>query len=190
MESKGLIRTFIGIPVKLPIELKEVRDDLRGLFPEDRIRWVPFSQMHITLRFLGDITSDGIEAVRSRLQEAFMHESAITIRYMGLGTFGHRSQLSVLWTGIVGEEQIVRLREIADHCLDPIFPSVERRAFRPHLTLARMKRLDNRKKFLDVVSNYHNVEFGGCELSRIIFYKSILGNGGPQYEPLEEIVLE
>src|SRR6056297_2375836 len=100
MESKGLTRTFIGMPVKLPTQLKEARDDLRRLFAEEKMRWVSSSQMHITLRFLGDITSDDIEAARLRLQGAYTHERPINIVFKGLGSFGHRSQLTVLWAGM------------------------------------------------------------------------------------------
>jgi RNA 2',3'-cyclic 3'-phosphodiesterase len=189
MESKGKTRTFIGIPVEVPDPLADVMSQLQKLFVDERIRWVPLNQMHITLRFLGDISTSDISTVSARLKTAYRREAPITIFFRGLGTFGHRSDLSVLWAGIDGEEHIVRLRKTTDHCLAPIFPDVERRAFRPHLTLARMKNLKQPRVFRSVVECHHDKEFGTSVLSRIIFYKSILLNGGPQYEPLEEVLL-
>jgi len=189
MENKGKTRTFIGIPVEVPDPLADVMSELQKLFVDERIRWVPLNQMHITLRFLGDISTNDISSVRDRLKTAYRREAPITIFFRGLGTFGHRSNLGVLWAGIDGEEHIVRLRKTTDHCLAPIFPDVEKRAFRPHLTLARMKHLKEPRVFRSMVECHHDKEFGTCVLSRIIFYKSILLSGGPQYEPLEEVAL-
>ncbi len=189
MESKEKIRTFIGIPVEVPTPLAEVINELQQLYGKERIRWVPLTRMHITLRFLGDTSKDDIAMVGSHLRKAYSQERPIAIGFRGLGTFGHRSDLSVLWAGIEGAEHIVRLRKTTDQCLAAVFPEVEKRAFRPHLTLARMKHLKEPKKFRDALKSYHDLNLGTCVLSRIIFYQSILGSGGPQYEPLEEVVL-
>jgi 2'-5' RNA ligase len=189
MESKGKTRTFIGIPVEVPDPLIDVLKELQQLSGEKGIRWVPLHQMHITLRFLGDLSTGDLSSVRSRLKTAYRKEVPTEISFRGLGTFGHNSNLYVLWAGIEGEEHIVRLRKSTDHCLTPLFPDIERRAFRPHLTLARMKRLKESRRFRNVVKSYHDKELGTCILSRIIFYKSVLRSGGPQYEPLEEVAL-
>ncbi|MEX0986751.1 MAG: RNA 2',3'-cyclic phosphodiesterase [Bacteroidales bacterium] len=189
MERKEFIRTFIAVPVTLPELLIRVQDELKETLRDEQIRWVDRSHMHLTLRFLGEVSVDDALWVGKQMHVAYRQFSTGDFVLKGLGTFGHPSELHVLWVGMKERSGIIQLREASDLFLEKRFSDLETRSFKPHLTLGRMKKVADPKKINAVVEKYQEMEFGRCVLSRILLYRSILDNDGPVYETLEEVKL-
>lgn len=180
-----LFRTFIAIPLEMPPELNEVVAGLQKEFQGERIRWVDPGQLHITLRFLGDIDEAEVRAVRTNFGKAYENFYSSVFRLCGLGTFSHRSELKVLWAGISGTEIWMDLHTATEKMLEGIVAPGENRAFRPHLTLARMKRLKDAGRFRDRVDQFSGRALGTCKLGKVVFYRSKLQPSGAVYEVLE-----
>ena len=189
MESKVLYRTFIAIPVELPDHLEELTASLKQKFSHERIRWIVPEQMHITLKFLGDITPEQTASICEQFKASYRDIASDTFTLKGLGTFSHRSELKVLWSGIQDAAPIHQLHAATENMLSRLLVIEDESVYRPHLTLARIKRLKHPEPFMREVRRYTEEVFGTCVLSKVIFYRSILGPNGAKHEALEEVTL-
>ncbi len=133
----SLIRTFIA--VSLPdAAAKELELFLNSLKPQAHLRWVKASQMHITLRFLGEQTWEMLEKVRNALSSLQFCPFEIELSYAGAFPNFHCPR--VLWiSGQKGMKELTSLAESVNKSLVDIGLPHEKRSFKPHLTLARTK---------------------------------------------------
>jgi 2'-5' RNA ligase len=99
----------------------------------ERARWVKREQLHVTLRFLGDL--DDAAAVRVALRS--IASPRMRIRLVGTGTFGHPAR--VLWCGLAPEEEIKALADAIDRAVVGAGAPPADKPFAPHLTIARFK---------------------------------------------------
>jgi RNA 2',3'-cyclic 3'-phosphodiesterase len=177
-------RLFVAVDV--PSEVQRAVD--RAIRPWRwtlEARWVAPEQRHVTVRFLGAVDADAIDLVGVGVAAAAGSVAPVETRLAGLGAFPSERRARVLWAGI--DDAAGRLAAIAaalDAALVPRFPP-EPRAFRPHLTLAR---IDPPLRLPDGVVTA-TVEPVGFRVDRVVLYESVLGSGPPRYEALEEIQL-
>ena len=133
------VRLFIAVPVPsaVRVELQRARRHFeRSGAP--RLRWIRAEAIHLTLKFLGDVPSVRIGVVERELEEICAETQRHALRLTGFGVFGGRRP-RVLWAGLDGAvADTVKLAGAIDvHLAAHGFP-LERRDFRPHLTLARV----------------------------------------------------
>jgi len=190
MESKEFRRTFIAIPVSIPPELAVARNKLRDRINSEPIRWIPDQSMHITLRFIGDTENRLIDKISEGLRESIAGTRRSLIHFRGVGVFRHRSMLKVIWAGIENPWEAEQLRQLTDGFLKDMLPEKELKPFRPHLTLARIKRQAATAKIIRETDQYKDVLLGQADLDRVIYFESILKPSGPEYHVLEQVILE
>lgn len=137
------LRLFVA--VELPAGAKDALaaavGQLRGLTPAG-VRWVNPAGIHLTLKFLGEVDSGLVEPLRAALQEATagMDKAAFPLRLDGLGVFPNRREPRVIWAGVGGDlETLVEVQGRVDDAAAALGLARERRAFRPHLTLGRVR---------------------------------------------------
>ena len=135
------IRSFIAIElpqsVKKGLEQIEFKGKQGGY---TGIKWVDPKGIHVTLRFLGNISSEQIIAVRKALEETTQEIPSFHLEIAGLGAFPNLTQPRVLWVAINGEiDKLSRLQKKIGSLLASSGFSKESRPFVPHLTLARLK---------------------------------------------------
>jgi len=128
------VRLFVALtpPDEIVEELRANTAALRELAPE--LRWTRAEQWHLTLAFLGEVADEVVDELARRLNRAAARHPPLSLAFGGGGRFGHR----VLWTGVRGN--LEGLRRLADSVRAAARRSrlpVERRPYRPHLTLAR-----------------------------------------------------
>jgi len=109
---------------------------------DDRLRWVPPEQWHLTLVFCGEVDDWRVADLSARLGRAAARTSPFSLRLAGAGTFPKQAaKARVLWVGVGGD--VPALSRLAERCAAAARRSgvdVEDRAYRPHLTLARARR--------------------------------------------------
>lgn len=101
-------------------------------------RWQSDDQLHITLRFIGEVDRRQMEDVAASLYA--IRYSPFEIRLDGLGSFERRGQAASLWIGLAPQEPLKELHQKVDHACVRAGLEPERRAYHPHITLARLGR--------------------------------------------------
>jgi 2'-5' RNA ligase len=129
----GLHRLFVAI--ELPAEIKEQLPRLRESVPG--ARWVPVDQLHLTMRFIGEVSEETLTAVRAAL--AGVHEKSFAITMEGVGHFPPRKPPRVLWVGLTAGPELADLQQQIEAALQSVGLAAEERPFSPHITLARLR---------------------------------------------------
>lgn len=127
--------TRLFVAIALP---DSIRAELaRHTRPLDGVRWTPPEQLHLTLRFLGDLDGPAEERVRDRLRGLRIEPFILPLE--GLGTFPPQGPARVLWLGVGrGHPRLFQLRQRLDDALIAAGLTLDLRTFHPHVTLARM----------------------------------------------------
>jgi 2'-5' RNA ligase len=151
------IRTFIAIP--LPEALLKEIDILINYFKPlaGNVRWVRPETVHLTLKFLGNLTIEEVNKVFEAMDEFFEKNRAqFSLIVKGLGAFPNFRRPQVLWLGIAGEElpSLLTLHTEIDRLLHKQGFKRENRKFSPHLTLGRIKSRDYLDMFMDQFIGY------------------------------------
>lgn len=184
------IRTFFAVKIQPEDKLRNAVGHLQKSLSDEAVKWVEPDNLHLTLKFLGDIPVEDAEQLKEKFCETVSKFQPFKIGLHGLGFFKSKGQPRVLFVNI---ENLEPLKEIfteievlaAAHGFEP-----EMRKFKPHLTLARIKYLKNKKLFYGEVENYLDTYFQEVEVSEMIFYQSILKPAGPEYRPLKSVKLK
>ncbi len=114
-----------------------VKDDLANMcFGVPGAKWVPKDQMHLTIRFIGDVDEAGYHAVSSGLSD--VNASRFEIVLKGVGYFPPRNKPRVLWAGLEKSEALMELRDFVESSLRECGIPPEERKFAAHVTLARL----------------------------------------------------
>lgn len=125
-------RLFSGI--ELPEEIREDLSDLERPLPG--ARWIEMDDMHVTLRFAGDVDNRTAREFADFLAE--IDVSAFPMRLVGLGTFGGREP-KTLWAGVEAGEELQRLAAANERAARSAGLEPVTRNFKPHVTIARLK---------------------------------------------------
>ncbi len=144
MSKIGSIRTFICIelPGNVQALLAEIQTCLKGLGAD--VSWVKPSNIHLTLKFLGDVPEQKVPVICATLEKAALAVSAMEIQVMGAGFFPTARNPQVLWVGIQPVPSPLReFQELIDVGLSTKGYAREDRPFSPHLTIGRFKSLRN-----------------------------------------------
>lgn len=178
------MRTFIAIKIVPEPKLLTVISNLKGLLADEPLKWVDEDRLHLTLKFLGDTSPEQVEQVKSELSVLINQLQPITIVPEGLGYFKSRGMPRVLYINITGSNKLKLVADLIEEKLIPFGFKTERRAFKPHLTLARIKFIRNREAFYAAFKAYENIIHHPVEINEIIYFESILGSEGPVYNNL------
>ena len=138
---EGNIRAFIAlqIPQTSRLVLNETIRSLKERVP-DGVRWVDPSGIHLTLKFLGNVTPAQVEEVLEAMHWPATSVAPFQINLYGLGTFPNEKRPRVVWAGIQGElDSLMELQEKLEKATGGLGFARERRPFSPHLTLGRVK---------------------------------------------------
>jgi 2'-5' RNA ligase len=181
-------RTFIALPVLVGGDLLELRHEMMIALKDERISWVDPKRFHVTLRFLGDTPLSEVDKIAKALKERENLPNAISVPVTGVGSFGPFKNPRVIWAGFSQEEWFNKLKEGVDDLLEEYgFPKQDQ-PFTAHLTLGRIRSLRNLSRYHEVIEGMKSRACDAVYFSSLVYYRSILGSGGPEYSKLEENV--
>ena len=137
------IRTFIAIELdeSIKVSLTKLQERLKGQVPQGSVRWVRSEGIHLTLKFLGDVSADQIGEITRALQRSCQGFAPFSFSCGGLGCFPDLKRPRVVWVGIQEETgTLAQLQKAIEENVSPLGYPPEKRKFSPHLTLGRVQR--------------------------------------------------
>jgi 2'-5' RNA ligase len=185
-----VIRAFIAI--ELPRELKHalagIVHNADPLLPNIEVRWVRPESVHLTLKFLGDISSAQVTSVDQLIQQEAGKYASFCLTVGGLGCFPNAGRPRVIWTGI--QDPAGRLQELQrgiDTLLETCGFERERRSFKPHLTLGRVRHIQSQyssREMETAIERTGSNPVGSIPVDRVTLYRSDLKPSGAVYTVL------
>ena len=188
-----MLRAFIAI--ELPHQVKEqIAAQTAGLRRKlgHSLRWVPADNLHLTLKFLGEIASIQIDPLVQALETETKQHESFEITMEGLGCFPNARRPRVVWVGIVAPAALSRLAEGIETAVAPLGFVAEDRPFSAHLTIGRVR---EQLPAADVVSisealqDTHIGRLGSFTAAAVHLFRSDLQPGGPVYRCLSTSAL-
>lgn len=174
-------RIFAGLRPPAPIRARLLA--LMGGVPG--ARWQGDDQLHITLRFIGEVERPMAEDVALALSN--VHFAPVEIALDGVGAFDSRGRPTALWAGVRPHDRLADLHRKIDQALVRCGLEPERRAYLPHITLARMNaRAGSADRFLEAQSGLSSA---GFTLDHFLLFESHLGHEAASYEAVERYPL-
>ena len=183
------IRSFIAlnVPEECRGRVVAFQSELRS-FPEP-VKWVRTEGIHLTLKFLGDISESRVAPIEKALAEVLRDRKSFTVQIAGLGAFPRLKQARVLWVGLKeSADQLVSLAQSIEDALEPLGFPRERRKFSPHLTLGHVKR----RLSGDFIGHFQNLVFdaGSFRVECVHLMQSQLRPAGAVYSILTDLPLK
>lgn len=188
------VRTFIAlkIPSDLADALADVQRSLKTRMPPGSVRWTRVDQIHLTLRFLGNVAIGDVDLLRERIQAASAQTAPLSLELGGIGCFPDSRNPRVIWVGVGGEiERLRSLQTAVEVACGEIAGHEERREFSPHLTIGRVKPGDRRGVRVGgaAVEGFKAGTLGGWVAATLHLIRSDLSAEGPRYTDLAEFPL-
>jgi 2'-5' RNA ligase len=150
--------------------------------------------MHLTLKFLGNVSSDAVAGITAALGEACRGVAPFRIEIDGLGVFPSPGRVRVVWVGLSGDiEKLALLQQRVDAALAPLGYPGESRPFTPHLTLARVREEagpEERQRLGALVAATEAERSVGFPVDAVHLMKSQLTRTGPVYSRLASVTLK
>jgi 2'-5' RNA ligase len=184
-----MIRAFIAVELD-PGMLQRIAA-ARDRFQQriSGIRWTPQDGWHLTLKFLGNIDPNQIDAIALALEHELSLFPRFSINAKGLGVFPDAKRPRVLWVGVQGEP-LATLAERIENALAPLGFEREKRNFKPHLTIGRWRQFERQHGNLaEVLAESQACEFSGCTVYEVVLFQSILNPKGAEYRRLKAVRL-
>lgn len=183
-----MIRAFIAanLAVSIVEEMAKVQSILREV--KGDIRWVRPEGLHLTFKFLGHMHETKVEPILHALQETVKTQPTLRIRTYGLGAFPTLKQPRVLWTRLSGEG-LSELGERIESALIPLGFPADGRAFRPHITLGRLRSQRGWDRVLAEIKEHLQQDFGESIIDTLTLYQSDLQPSGAVHTPLGSVAL-
>ena len=146
-------------------------------------RWVSPEGMHITLKFIGEVGKDKVHEIRAALGQIHS-DSPVEMIVQGVGFFPNERRPRVFWAGISHSPNLAEIAEDIESRLEPLGIAKESRAFKPHLTLARLDDSRGIEELHSAVGQSGDIKFGEIHTSEFRLYQSELTRGGAMYTRL------
>jgi len=186
------IRSFIAIPLSPDVQrnARRLMRDLRG--DQDGIKWVPEDNLHLTLKFLGDVVDRDVPAVCRAIRRVCERAEPFTLEFAGTGGFPTSDRPRVIWAGITaGGDELVDLVLGLEAELARLGFKPEPRDYRPHLTLGRVRSASRTagSEVVEKVLRYENRFLGKMAADQVKLVASFLDKSGPTYNVMDTIWL-
>jgi 2'-5' RNA ligase len=186
------IRTFVAVPVNDQARdaVTSAEDDLRRAGAD--VKWVEARNIHITLKFLGNVETGQLDQLQAALRSALSGVKPLEITLSGTGTFpSGKKHVRVVWVGITeGKQDLVKVAAAVEEGCAGLGFAREERPFSPHLTIGRVRRESG--QLAELAARVSGYQFNPLkvEIDRVNLMRSELSPKGPTYTVLETVALE
>jgi len=180
------MRCFVAVDVDNSLvcsfieELSKVDAALKVVKPEN---------LHLTLKFLGEIPEDSIDGILKAMDSSFSDFGSFEVPIYGTGAFPSLDYMRVVWVGLQeNRERLIEMQSAIDRALVPLGFTAEKR-FHAHLTLARVKSQKGKRQLKEFLFENRERSFGNFIVDSVQLKKSVLTPKGPIYSTLGQTKL-
>lgn len=189
------VRSFVAIDLTGPVResLGKQISRLAAIIPPGTVRWVRPEAIHLTLKFLGEVSQDSLGQIRELLELAASRRSPFAFQLRGLGCFPDNRKPRVLWVGVKEESgSLAGLQEALEAGFERLGYRREGRPFSPHLTLGRVREgaaIAAARAAGESVERSPTEDYGDIRVDAIYLMRSDLRPTGAVYSRMAEIPL-
>jgi 2'-5' RNA ligase len=176
------MRLFAAVPISEP-----ARGEIAGLLARLRepgwpLRLVQDHGLHLTVKFFGEVPPGRLEVIEEAVRAAVPGTGALPLQLAEIGAFPNFRRPRIIWVGLEAPPALELLQDRLERRAEAIGFPPEGTPFRPHVTLARVREGQRLPAgaLESLAGQYQMVPFLASEL---VLYESVLGRGGPRYEP-------
>jgi len=179
------MRLFIAVEPSKEVKdyLYNLENNLKSKLPAS-VRWVSKKNLHLTLKFLGEISESKLEKLKETLSEIQFKPFELSLEK--LGYFGTSKEIYTLWLKVIPELELTRLAQLVDS--ETLTFSSSDQKFTSHLTLGRVNKLKNMQEFKSVIEKFETEKLK-FKVESFYLIQSNLTKDGPQYKILQEFRL-
>ena len=185
--ADNLIRAFIAVEVPEGEAKNRIFSFIRAVSESEAdLKPVEPQNIHITLRFLGEVTTAKLESIKAELNKITFH--AFDVSLQGVGVFPDYRHINVIWAAIdEGNIGLVDLYGKINNALGGIGIPPDMRGLSPHITVARVRSGRNKENLSKTISRLKDLEFGTFHVNSFHLKRSTLTSTGPIYQSLLEV---
>ena len=179
------IRTFLALPLDEAIvaRLDRAQRDLMGVGA--KVRWVGGVNLHLTVKFLGDVQDEDIADVCEVARQVAGQIPPFEFALKGLRSVPSSGQMRMVWCDVRdGAGRLVELAALAEEAFAELGYKRELRPYKPHLTIGRVKSGRSIPELRRAVAEHADTDFGLQAATELIVFSSELSKEGPAYAPL------
>jgi len=184
-----LLRAFIALEIPAPIReaIQQQTAALQKSADSSLVRWVPAGNLHLTLKFLGDVSPTNLPFLTQMLAREAGQQAGFSMQVGGLGAFPNSRRPRVIWIGIRAPETLSALARSLESATRRLGYPPEERPFSPHLTIGRVKQAASPSDLQRVHAALEATQvgpLGGADISAVHLMKSDLRPTGSVYTRL------
>ncbi len=179
------LRTFVAVPIPdaVAVFLHQIQARLQS--SEMNIRWVATKNIHLTLKFLGEIVPSRVAAIADQMDAVAEAVSAFSLVARGVGVFPNPRNARVLWVGLTGDlDRLIAIQAALESGLERIGFIRESRDFRAHLTIGRARQRIDAPTIGAWLEPLKDAASDSFQVDRLTLYQSMLTPGGAEYTQL------
>ncbi len=187
--AEDVIRTFIAVdlPSSVLDALGQISAQLQSKLPDTAVRWVNVEKMHLTLKFLGDVSLENVGMVERILKSEAAKRPVMEIGIGRIGAFPKMRHPRVIWIGVEAPSELFDLRRGIEDGVARLGYNYDKYEFTPHLTLGRISRKASAtdvRNVGNVLHDYHVGFLGVARIDAVHLYRSDLHPDGATYTRL------
>ena len=178
------IRAFLAIDLDddLKPKINKIIKEFKKI--DTRIKYVELTNLHLTLKFFGDIDTNGLNLLEEKIASVVSEEDPFNIKIKSCGAFPNNNHIKVIWVGIEDDTILKDLHDKLDVEFNKLGFDLDKK-FSTHLTIGRMKSAKNKSQVKSTIEELGDVEIGEMRVDKISLKKSTLTPSGPIYEDIK-----
>ena len=185
----GLLRAFLAseLPTSLQDEIQTATSGLRKTLGNELIRWVPIHNVHLTLKFLGDVSPSSLDLIKQMLTTEAAQVGCFEVQIEGLGSYPSSRRPRVLWVGLNAPAALASLQHAIDAASARLGFESEDREYSPHLTIGRVRQnisSTEQHKIRTALEDTRIGNLGTAHVDAVHLFKSDLQPTGSLYTKL------
>ncbi|MGV8025125.1 MAG: RNA 2',3'-cyclic phosphodiesterase [Anaerolineaceae bacterium] len=182
--------TALDLSQSVITDILNYQKNLEKYFPPI-LRWIKADQLHITLKFVGELHENHLQPLQNKMKEIFSDFEKFQLQFQGSGIFPNERNPRILWVGIQPSQKLLEVVKKNESIFQTFSYPTEKRPFQAHITIARFKEDYSQQEWIQfqLLWKTQNNDFQTQQnMDHLTLYQSTLTRQGPIYKILMKVV--